>query len=208
MLLAYRKNRVLSITTTMLMAAMLFTYSCKRSGSGGIDILGPVDETEEAAKLVASANEDLTKIKVLYEENEGKRQELKKAMEANDAAKAKKIADDVVYLINDGAADGNSAVEKIQKAQEMQINDDYREYLRLKEESLKRQLEAFDNYRMAARTLRDSYDPKNAAMREKVKEEFKTRSENYRKIMEEARDYSKRANELAKDVLRRQQQAQ
>lgn len=178
--------------------------SCKRSG-GGISILNPLDETAEAALLVDDANKDLTKIKVLYQQNEGKREELKAAMEKNDAETAKKIADEVLYLINDGTAYGKSAVEKIQKAQEMQINDDYREYLRLKEEALKRQLEAFENYRQAARILRDSYDPKDAKMREKVKEEFKTRSENYRKLMEDARDYSSRANELAKEAIKRQQ---
>ena len=204
--LSIRKIRRIAIAVLML--PMLMTASCRRSGGGGIDILGPSDETAEAVKLVASANEDLTKIKVLYDANENKREELKKAMASNDTTTAKKIADDVVYLINDGAANGNSAVEKLQKAQEMQINDDYREYLRLKEESLKRELEAFENYRLAARLLRDSFDPKNAGAREKVKEEFKTRSENYRKIMEAARDYSNRANELAKDALRRQQQNQ
>ena len=87
----------------------------------------------------------------------------------------------------------------------MQINDDYREYLRLKEESLKREQEAFENYRQAARTLRDNYDPKNAAMRDKVKEDFKNRVENYRELMEQARDYSNRANEIAKQALQQQQ---
>lgn len=203
----FRKNFPI-YTVFLTIVVIVSAPACRRSGGGGIDILGPPDETDEAVKLVASANEDLTKIKVLYDENENKREELKKAMAANDAAATKKIADDVVYLINDGAANGNSAVEKIQKAQEMQINDDYREYLRLKEESLKRELEAFENYRMAAKMLRDSFDPKNVAAREKVKEEFKTRSENYRKIMESARDYSNRANELAKDAARRQQQKQ
>lgn len=184
---------------------LLASASCRRSGTtGGIDILGPVDETQEAAKLVASANEDLTKIKVLYDDNEGKREELKAAMEKNDTVAAKKIADDVVYLINDGASSGNDAVEKLQKAQEMQINEDYREYLRLKEESLKLELQAFEEYRQAARTLRENYDPKNGALREKVKEEFKSRSENYRTIMEKARDYSKRANEVAKAAVRKQ----
>ena len=188
----------------LILLCVVFMASCKSSGtSGGFDILGPADETAEAAKIVAEANEDLTRIKVLYKENEGKREDLKKAMEANDAEKAKKIADDVVYLINDGMAFGESAVDKIQKAQEMQINDDYREYLRLKEDALKRQLEAFENYRQAARTLRTKYDPKNAAMREAVKEEFKTRNENYRKMMEEARDFSNRANELAKAALKK-----
>lgn len=188
----------------MAIVLVLAFSSCRRSG-GGISILNPLDETAEAALIVDDANKDLTKIKVLYQQNEGKREDLKAAMEKNDAETAKKIADEVLYLINDGTAYGKSAVEKIQKAQEMQINDDYREYLRLKEEALKRQLEAFENYRQAARILRDSYDPKDAKMREKVKEEFKTRSENYRKLMEDARDYSSRANELAKEAVKRQQ---
>lgn len=197
-------NARLRLICTLIVLIAL-SSACKRSGStGGIDILGPVDETQEAAKLVASANEDLTKIKVLYDENEDKREQLKAAMEKNDTAAAKKIADDVVYLISDGSSSANDAVVKIQKAQEMDINDDYREYLRLKEESLKLEMQAFEEYRQAARTLRESYDPKNGAIREKVKEEFKTRSDNYRTIMEKARDYSKRANEVAKDALKKQ----
>lgn len=184
---------------------LVFTISCSKSTTGGIDILGPSDETEDASKIVEQANQDLTKIKRLYKENEGKREELKKAMEADDAVAVKKIADDVVYAINDGAAFGQSAVEKIRQAQDMKVNDDYREYLRLKEEALTKQLEAFENYRQAARMLRDNYDPKNKQLREKVNAEFKTRSENYRKVMETARDYSTRANELAKEVINRKQ---
>ena len=201
------RTKATNLAGWLLLFACLSPFAaCKKSGTaGGIDILGPSDETADAAQIVAQANEDLTKIKVLYKDNEGKREELKKALETNDAEKVKKISDDVVYLINDGFDNGKSAVDKIEKAQEMQINDDYREYLRLKEESLKKQMEAFENYRQAARSLRDNYDPKNAALRDKVKEEFKTRSENYQKIMESARDYSNRANELAKDVLRRPQ---
>lgn len=186
------------------LCVLLFTFSCKKSSnSSSLSILDS-DETAEAAQIVAEANKDLTKIKVLYKNNEDKREELKKAMEANDAEKVRKISDDVVYLINDGTSSGKSAIEKIQQAQEMEINEDYREYLRLKEESLSRTLEAFENYRQAARALRDNYDPKNKILREKIKEEFKNRSENYRKIMETARDYSNRANELAKDVAKRQ----
>src|SRR6476619_4457113 len=153
---------VLTLILALTLTAMCISVTgCKRSSSGGVDILGPGDETTEAGQLILEANAELKKIKVLYENNEGKREELKKAMEANDVAKVKKIADDVVYLINDGAESGKSAVEKIEKAQEMQINDDYREYLRLKEEALKRQMQAFEEYRQAARSLRDNYDPKN-----------------------------------------------
>jgi hypothetical protein len=191
--------------TLIVLVTLALLSSCKSSGRSDAPSIFSSDETAEAAKIVASANEDLTKIKVLYKDNEGKREDIKKAMEVDDAARVRKIADEVVYLINDGFDEAQNAINKIEKAQEMQINDDYREYLRLKEQSLKRELEAFENYRQAARTLRDNYDPKNAAMRDKVKEDFKNRVENYRKLMEEARDYSNQANEIAKDALRRRQ---
>jgi len=196
------------MTTTLakvLLISVLAISACKSSGRTESPSIFSSDETAEAAKVVASANDDLTKIKVLYKDNENKREDLKKAMEADNAEQVKKIADEVVYLINDGFDNAKSAIDKIEQAQEMQVNDDYREYLRLKEESLKRELDAFENYRQAARTLRDNYDPKNAAMRDKVKEDFKNRVENYRKLMEEARDFSHRANEMAKDALQRQQ---
>jgi len=182
----------------------LFISSCKSTGRTDAPSIFSSDQTADAAKVVASANDDLTKIKVLYKENEGKREEIKKALETDNAEQVKKLADDVVGLINDGYNSAQSAVDKLEQAQEMQISDDYREYLRLKEESLKSEMEAFDSYRQAARTLRDNYDPKNAAMRDKVKEDFKNRVENYRKLMEEARDYSNRANEIAKAALQRQ----
>jgi hypothetical protein len=195
-------NTIAKILTISLLAMT----ACKSSGrTDSPTSIFSSDETAEAAKIVASANDDLTKIKVLYKDNENKREDLKKAMEADNAEQVKKTADEVVYLINDGFDSAQSAIDKIEKAQEMQVNDDYREYLRLKEESLKRELEAFENYRQAARTLRDNYDPKNAAQRDKVKEDFKNRVDNYRKLMEEARDYSNQANELAKSALRKQQ---
>jgi len=189
-----------------LLITLLAMTSCKSSGrSESPTSIFSSDETAEAAKIVASANDDLTKIKVLYKDNENKREDLKKAMEVDNAEQVKKIADEVVDLINSGFDSAQSAIEKIEKAQDMKVNDDYREYLRLKEESLKHELDAFENYRQAARTLRDNYDPKNAAQRDKVKEDFKKRVENYRKLMEQARDYSNQANELAKDALRKQQ---
>ena len=204
---AKRRQKLMKRLLIGAVMALCFVFlgSCKRSTTtGGIDILGPADETADAGKLVADANEDLKKIKVLYDQNLGKREELKNALEANDAEKVKKLSDEIVYLINDGTESGNSAVEKLQQAQNLQINDDYREYLRLKEGSIKKELEAFENYRQAARALRDNYDPKNTSLRDKVKEEFKSRSDNYQKIMESARADSAQANELAKDALKKQ----
>jgi hypothetical protein len=126
-------------------------------------------------------------------------------MESDNKEEVKKIADSVVLIINEGFDFGKAAVDKIQQAEDMKINDEYKEYLRLKEAALLKQMEAFEQYRQAARTLRDNYDPKNTQLRDKVKADFDTRSDNYQKLMEKARDYSNQANELYKDTLRKQQ---
>jgi len=196
----------LNILTFLMTIVVVSSGGCRTSGgSGGFEILSS-DETPEAAKLVQEANAELKKIKVLYDENENKRQELKNALESDNKEEVKKISDNVVQIINEGFDSGKAAVEKIQQAEDMKINDDYKEYLRLKEAALMKQMEAFEQYRQAARTLRDNYDPKNSQQRDKVKADFTTRSENYQKIMEKARDYSNQANELYKDTLRKQQQ--
>lgn len=172
--------------------------ACGKGDSETSDLLNFSDDTTAAAQLVSEANEDLNKIKVKYKENETKRDDLKEAMKNNDVEKVKRISDDLVYIINDGMALGESAIEKISKAQEMSINSDFKEYLQLKELSLRKQMDAFENYRQAARSLRDGYNPKDEKQREAVKAEFATRNENFQKIMDEAKKYSKQANELAK----------
>lgn len=187
------------------------SFGCKSSGGG---VFGPVDETAEAAKLVAEANVELTKIKTLYRENEGdadkegKRQQLSEAMKANDKERVRKVTTEIIQLIDEGTGHGQTAVDKIQQARDLQINEYYQEYLRLKEEALKKQLEAFGKYRQAAQALRDNFDPQNAELRDKVTAIFEERSESYREIMEKARDHSSQANELYKDVMRRRASAQ
>lgn len=190
------------ITAIALAAVLFFSASCKSSG----DLLGPADETAEAGKLVEEANVDLKKIRQLYEDNESKRQELKAALETDNEADVKRISTEVVQLINEGTNLGNSAVDKIGQAGDMQINDQYKEYLRLKEDALKKQLEAFAQYHAAARVLRDNYDPKNAQNRDKVKAEFDSRSERYRELMEKARDNSSQANELYKETVQQRRE--
>ncbi len=191
-----------------LLLAALIAGACKSSGSGESGLFGPPDQTADAAALVEQANTELKKIRKLYNDNESKREELKKAMAGDDAAAVQKVADDVVYVINDGSGFVDDAIKKLEQAQELNTNDDYKEYLRLKVETLKKQKEAFEEYRQAARSLRDNYDPKNTEQREKVSADFKQRADKYQDLMEKARDYSSQANELAKDVLARQASGQ
>ena len=198
------KNLKKNLRVVLLCCVFAFVFSafaCKKTGrSEGIGILEQSDETADAAQMVAEANKDLTKIKTLYQESDNKLEELKKAMKDNNKEQVRKISNEVINLINEGSGLGKDAIEKINKAQEMKINEEYSEYLSLKVDSLTKQLEAFANYHKAAISLRENYDPKNKLSREKINEEFKNYSENYRIIMEKARDYSKQANKLAKEA--------
>ncbi len=183
-----------------LVIILLSVFAVIAAGCSVPAVVTEQDETAQAVKLVEEGNADLSKIKILYQQNESKREELKQAMESNNAAEVKRIAEEAVRLIDDGSKLAKSAVNKISDAQEMKINEDYKEYLRLKTESLKKQMAAFEEYRSAARSLRDTYDPTNTALRDKVKEEFQQRADNYLATMDDARYFSMRANDLVKEI--------
>jgi hypothetical protein len=187
----------------------LWLISCQKTGnsnSGGFSVLNLTDETQEAANLVEEANVELRKIRRMYKENQTKVEELKAAM--NEAKQnpekideVKKIADDLVAIINDGLVMGQGAVGKIEKAEEMNINDQYKKYLKLKRESLQKQLDAFEYRRQAAIFLRDIFGSKDKFAIEKARSEFKDREESFQKEMELAREMSGEANQLAKEAM-------
>jgi hypothetical protein len=187
------------------LSLLIFLFSaCQKSGgseSSGIDVFGLTDQTQEAAAVIDDANEDLKKIRKMYKENQSKIDELKTAMNDKKVDEVKKIADDLVYIINDGFVLGESAVAKIEKAEAMNINDKYKEYLQLKKGSLKKQLDAFEFRRQAAQLLRDAFGNKDKPEIEKAKSEFREKEENFQKYMEIAREMSGEANQLAKETL-------
>jgi hypothetical protein len=159
------------------------------------------DQTAEAGAIVQDANEDLKKIRKMYKENQSKIDELKTAMQDKKIDEAKKIADELVYIINDGFVLGESAISKIEKAEALNTNDKYKEYLQLKKGSLKKQLDAFEFRRQAAQLLRDAFGNKDKLEIEKAKAEFREKEENFQKYMEIAREMSGEANQLAKETL-------
>ena len=193
----------LKILLVVLVGLSVFSACKKTDTSEGFDVLSFSDDTTAAAELVSQANEDLNKIKVMYKKNEVQRDELIAAISEKDAEKVKKITDDLVYLINDGMALGEGAVEKISRAQQMNINSDFKDYLSLKEESLRKQLEAFESRRQAVRLLRDSFGTNDPALVEKAKAGFKEKEENFAKTMEASKEISKKANDLAKEASKK-----
>lgn len=180
--------------------SILFAAACKKTEmSESYDLLDFSDETPAAAEIVGQANEELNKIKVMYKKNEDRLEELKTAMSGKDIEKVKQITDDLVYVINDGMSSGERAIEKIEQAEAMNVNADFKEYLDLKAQSLRKQMEAFENRRQAARLLRDSFGANNPQLIEKAKLGFKEKEESFQKTMDEARQISKKANDLAKE---------
>jgi hypothetical protein len=164
------------------------------------------DQTQDAANLVGEANVQLRQIKQLFQKNAGWLEELKTAMNNREEKKVKEIANELVYQINDGTKLGEEAIDKIERASRLNVNDDFKNYLNLKAQSLRKYAEAFEERRQLAILLRDRYDPKNSEQRDFVLEEFKRKEESFKRIIKEAQDVSERANELAKESLSKAKQ--
>lgn len=188
-----RKN-----TLILLLFISLTFGACSKSEESSIFTIS--DDTDEAVKLIDSANQDLKAIKKLYKANENRVEDLKIAMKDKNVEEAKKIANDAVYAINDGMALGIKAVEKIDKAKNLNINSKFKDYLDLKEKSLRKLMEAFELRRQIALALRNGYDPENTAQRDVVMAEFKEKDEKFKELEKEALEASRNANQLAKDA--------
>ncbi len=183
-----------------LIFSLIFISGCKNDDNRSI--LNLQNDTEEAVKLIDSANKDLQDIRRLYKANENRVEDLKIAMKNKKVEDVKKIANDAVYAINDGMALGIKAVEKIEKAKNLDINPNFREYLELKESSLRKLMEAFELRRQIALALRNGYDPEDIKQREVVLAEFQEKDEQFKKLEKEAMEDSRRANDLAVEVAR------
>ncbi len=182
----------------LLIFSLLLTFACKKDGDSSI--LSLRNDTNEAVKLIDLANKDLQEIKRLYKANENRVEDLKIAMKDKKIEEVKKIADDAVYAINDGMRLGIDAVKKIDEAKNLDINDDFREYLDLKENSLRKLMEAFELRREIAIALRNGYDPENTTQRDLVLATFREKDEQFKKLQEEAQKESRKANLLAKEA--------
>ncbi len=77
----------------------------------------------------------------------------------------------------------------------MNINGDFKKYLSLKEVSLQKQSEAFENLRQAVWILRDGFGTNDPKRFEQTKNIFKEKDENFVKTLAAAKEISKKANE-------------
>lgn len=189
------------IKILLLIFPLLLLAACPGGKDDSSTSIFSFDQTQEAYDSVFEANEKLKQIKKLFRDNEGRQDDLKAALDSKDAAKVKEIAEELGYQINAGTKLGNDAIEKIEKIQDMNVNDDFKYYLNLKVESLRKYAEAFEERRKLALLLSESYDPKDVKQRDLFVQEYKRSDENFKRIMEEARVTSEKANTFAKEAL-------
>lgn len=182
---------------------LLAFAACKKSNTpGGTDFFSS-DETKAAGDIIdKEVNADLKEVKKIYKDNQNRAKDLQDAMSVKDIDKVKAIAHDLVVQINSGIVLGESAISKIEKAQTMNINSTYKEYLGLKRDALRKQLDAFELRRQSAQALEqnatDEEGFKKAALILKVNED------KFQELMDEGKDLSQQANQIAKDAAKKQ----
>jgi hypothetical protein len=185
----------------LIFVILLFAVSCGEKGEVLPDLSR--DDTQEAVKLVDEANKELKQIKVLYKANDGKVEDIKIAMKEQDVIKVRQLAKEAVTAIDEGIALGNSAIEKINEARNLEINENFDEYLTLKEESLRKLVEAFESRRELAKSLSEEFITTDPERINKVKAELMEKEKKFNEIIKEGQEKSREANQLAKDLLQK-----
>lgn len=195
------KNKFNKMLFLLMIVSLCFSACSKNSANDEEDDLGFfASDRDRAVKLIDDANEELKRIKILYTENREKLEELKTATKAQDSAKVKEVSNDLVYIINDGFVFADSARSKLQEAQELNIEPEFKEYLGLKEEGLQRQIEAFKFLHEAARGIRDSFGSGDKDAIENARQNFLEKEKSFQAKMQEAGKVSTQADDFAKEA--------
>lgn len=192
-----------NLLITFLFFILIFSACGKKdsSSSSGLDFFSS-DEKNEAAKIIQSANDDLKKVRIIYNNNQKRvDDELIPALTAKDIAKAAEITNDLVIQINSGLVSADEAVKKIKEAENMNINDTYRNYLRLKREALEKQIEAFELRRQVAQLMSKSLGGNDPSQANQAQSIFKEKEMQFFDLMEQGKGLSQEANQIYKDSL-------
>ena len=188
------------VSTILILAAFALACGGSDSGdssSGGIFSFG--DETGEANQLAGKANENLIKIGKLHKANARKLDDLQDAMRERDTARTQQILEELINAIEEGLSLGELAYTRVSEAAGKKTNEIFSEYLRLKKEALRKQIDAYEFRLKVARDLRDKFGSNKPEEIERAKADFAVNQENFQKLWDAAEDLNERANRLARE---------
>ena len=188
------------VSTILILAAFALACGGSDSGdssSGGIFSFG--DETGEANQLAGKANENLIKIGKIHKANAKKLDDLQDAMRERDTARTQQILEELINAIEEGLSLGELAYTRVSEAAGKKTNEIFSEYLRLKKEALRKQIDAYEFRLKVARDLRDKFGSNKPEEIERAKSDFAVNQENFQKLWDAAEDLNERANRLARE---------
>jgi hypothetical protein len=181
-----RKNVVLAL--------LLLTFFVL--GCGALKNLSKTGATDEANKLISSANQDLKDAQKIADDNlEEKTREFTKAASANKADEAQQVLDDSIKQIDEGLAKGESAADKFDKASKLDLTDMQKQYLTLQSQGVRKRVEAFKEFRKAVVVLRDN---KGNLTKQKTRDDYMTALNNFKKLNAQADDLERKADDIAR----------
>lgn len=184
--------KVCSFVVLVILCANLTTCKTARSDDSDSEDVGIFDfrdDNDIAVELVHEANRNLKSIRVLYNKNNPKMEELKKALNDKDTAKVKQITDDLSLVIIDGYVLAENAKEKIDKAKDLSgISSEFREYLELKSESLELQVKAFNYRRDTAKLFGEVFGSEDPEKMEQAKIKFTENETKFAEYIGEAKE--------------------
>ncbi|HEX8194614.1 MAG TPA: hypothetical protein VF571_00260 [Pyrinomonadaceae bacterium] len=188
------------VSTILILAAFALACGGSDSGdssSGGIFSFG--DETGEANQLAGKANENLIKIGKIHKANAKKLDDLQDAMRERDTARTQQILEELINAIEEGLSLGELAYTRVSEAAGKKTNEIFSEYLRLKKEALRKQIDAYEFRLKVAKDLRDKFGSNKPEEIERAKSDFAVNQENFQKLWDAAEDLNERANRLARE---------
>ena len=164
-------------------------------GCGGLKNIGG-NATEEANKLIQSANQDLRDAQKIADDNiQEKTRDFTRAVQNNNADEAQRVLDDAIKQIDEGLAKGESAADKFERASKLDLNDKQKEYLALQSQAVRKRVDAFREFRKAVVILRDN---KGALTTQKARDDYLTALNNFKKLNSEADDLERKADAVAR----------
>jgi hypothetical protein len=156
------------------------------------------DAVTAVNKLAAGANDDLNELDNIWDKQEKQVDKLKKADIEGDSVIIKSLLKELIEMLDEARQFGQSAVAKLEQAVKLNVNDEYKIYLRLKTQAVRKQLEALMERQDAARLMRYNYGGADKERESRIKDEFKKKSENYKRLLREAKELGHQADEIAR----------
>lgn len=152
--------------------------------------------TEEANKLVNQAKDDLEEIDRIDEDASKKQSDLNKAMNDKNVDETKRILGELVNDIDKGLEKGKSAADKVEQASKLDVDASYKEYLSVKAQAFRKEIEAWTAMREAAVIARDNYTASGLPTDKRT--EYINKVNEFKKLRQDAKDLHKKAADIAR----------